>query len=104
MIAQPAWDQIRGEPLDPGLEKFSDEQIEEWLRANVSTQYHPCGTCKMGSDSMAVVDQVGRVHGLTGIRVVDASIIPSLTSGNLNAPTIMLAEKIAAALTACTSD
>lgn len=95
MIAQPAWDKIRGEALNPEIASFSDSELDSWLRDNVSTQYHPCGTCKMGDDEMSVVDQNGKVHGLTGLRVVDASIIPSLTSGNLNAPTIMVAEKIA---------
>ncbi len=96
MIRQRAWDAIRGEATDPGLAGLTDAEMAGWLRQNASTQYHPCGTCKMGMDDQAVVDQAGRVHGIEALRVVDASIMPRVTSGNLNAPTIMIAEKIAA--------
>ncbi|MBF7729399.1 GMC family oxidoreductase [Pseudomonas sp. N040] len=71
----------------------SDEQIRQVLRERSDSVYHPIGTCKMGSDPLAVVDAELRVHGLQGLRVVDASIMPSLIGGNTNAPTIMLAEK-----------
>jgi choline dehydrogenase len=98
MIRQKAWDHIRGDATDPELEGLGDNELSNWLRQNVGTQYHPCGTCKMGSDDTSVVDQSGRVHGVSGLRVIDASIIPRVTSGNLNAPTIMVAEKIAASM------
>ena len=65
------------------------------MRNHGETDYHPCGTCKMGNDPMAVVDGEGRVHGLEGLRVVDASIMPLIITGNLNATTIMIGEKIA---------
>ena len=76
---------------------MSDSDIEEFLKAKAETAYHPCGTCKMGAetDPMAVVDACGRVYGVDGLRVVDSSIMPSVVSGNLNAPTIMMAEKLA---------
>ena len=67
----------------------------DWVRKNAETTYHPVGTCKMGSDPSAVVDSELRVHGLQGLRVADASIMPTLTSGNTNAPTIMIGEKCA---------
>ena len=98
MIRQKAWDAIRGDATDPELASLDHDGMTNWLRRNVSTQYHPCGTCRMGSDDEAVVDQSGRVQGVSSLRVVDASIIPRLTSGNLNAPTIMVAEKIAASM------
>lgn len=98
IIRQKAWDPIRGNALAPGIENMDDTVLHAWLRANASTQYHPCGTCRMGQDDGAVVDQEGRVHGVDNLRVVDASIIPRLTSGNLNAPTTMVAEKIAQSL------
>ena len=65
------------------------------MRANASTDYHPCGTCRMGSDPHAVVDQELRVHGIEGLRIVDASVMPDIVSGNLNAPTQMIAERAA---------
>ena len=70
-------------------------QPDEFVRNHAETAFHPCGTCKMGYDEMAVVDGEGRVHGLEGLRVVDASIMPQIITGNLNATTIMIGEKIA---------
>ncbi len=71
----------------------SDEQILEFARQNGATIFHPTGTCKMGHDAMAVVDQRLRVHGIEGLRVVDCSIMPNLVSGNTSAPAVMIAEK-----------
>ncbi len=95
IIAQPALDRFRGRELSPGAELQTDAQIDAFVRARAETAYHPSCSCAMGYDEMAVVDGEGRVHGLEGLRVVDASIMPRITTGNLNAPTIMLAEKIA---------
>ena len=71
----------------------TDDQIADFVRANLGTTYHPAGTCKMGTDAMAVVDPQLRVRGLEGLRVIDASVMPQVTSGNTNAPTIMIAER-----------
>ena len=68
--------------------------MEHFLRGAADTLYHPVGTCKMGSDPLAVTNEQGQVHGLAGLRVVDASLMPTLIAGNTNAPTIMMAEKI----------
>ena len=78
----------------------TDAEIDEFVRNHAETALHPSCTCKMGdaTDPMAVVDNQGRVHGTSGLRVVDASIMPRVVTGNLNAPTIMLAEKIADAI------
>jgi choline dehydrogenase-like flavoprotein len=73
----------------------SDDDIRKLLRARVDTVYHPVGTCKMGNDAAAVVDSRLRVHGVEALRVVDASIMPTLIGGNTNAPTIMIGEKAA---------
>ena len=73
----------------------NDAQLSQWIRENADTIYHPVGTCRMGSDPLAVVDAQLRVHGVPGLRVVDASVMPCVPSGNTNAPTIMLAEKAA---------
>ena len=76
----------------------TDAQIDEHIRTNAETAYHPSCTCRMGTDDMAVTDHEGRVHGVQSLRVVDASIMPDVVSGNLNAPTIMMAEKLADAI------
>ncbi len=88
-----AMDAIRGPELQPGAEVESDDEILAWIRATADTAYHPTCTCRMGQDEMAVVDDSLRVHGLEGLRVVDASVMPTLTGGNTSAPTIMIAEK-----------
>jgi choline dehydrogenase len=97
IFAQRAFDRYRGREIQPGAAVRSDEQIDAFIRERVQTAYHPSCSCKMGrsEDPMAVVDSQTRVIGLTGLRVVDASIMPSVTTGNLNAPTLMLAEKAA---------
>ncbi|WP_375787821.1 GMC oxidoreductase [Bradyrhizobium sp. Pha-3] len=93
LIAQKAFDPYRGEEYAPGSRAMSDADIDSYVRQNCETIYHPVGTCKMGSDPLAVVDDQLRVHGLQGLRVIDASIMPRLVSGNTNAPTVMIAEK-----------
>jgi choline dehydrogenase len=97
IFAQPAFDRYRGREIQPGSDVQTDEQIDAFIRSKVESAYHPSCSCKMGSpqDPMAVVDAETRVYGLEGLRVVDSSIMPSVTTGNLNAPTIMLAEKAA---------
>ena len=94
---QPALDPYRSEELFPGVDIQSDEAVDAWIRSVAETIYHPVGTCRMGADgdSMAVVDAQLRVHGLTGLRVIDASVMPTLVGGNTNAATIMIAEKAA---------
>ena len=95
IMHQPALDPFRGREISPGLDKSSDDELDAFVRSHAETAYHPSCSCKMGEDNMAVVNGEGRVHGLEGLRVVDASIMPVITTGNLNAPTIMIAEKIA---------
>jgi choline dehydrogenase len=90
-----AFDDIRGEEVAPGAHLRSDAEMESFVRRTASTTWHPAGTCRMGHDGMAVVDSHLRVHGVEGLRVVDASIMPTIVSGNTNAPTIMIAEKAA---------
>ena len=100
VIAQPAFDGLRGRELAPGPERRSDAELKDWLKGAAMTTLHPVGTCKMGSDPAAVVDADLRVHGIAGLRVADASIMPIISSGNTNAPTIMIAEKAATLLRA----
>ena len=97
IFGQAAFAPYRGREIQPGDAAQSDAEIDEFLREKLESAYHPCGACKMGAagDPMAVVDPQTRVIGLEGLRVVDSSIMPSITSGNLNAPTIMMAEKAA---------
>ncbi len=95
IVSQPAMEKYRGEEIMPGEAIESDDEILGFAREAGSTIYHPVGTCKMGTDDMAVVDSQLRVKGVSGLRVIDASIMPRLISGNTNAPTIMIAEKVA---------
>ncbi|KAH7732009.1 choline dehydrogenase [Aphelenchoides avenae] len=98
IFAQKAFEPFRGEELAPGADCTSDEQIDEFVRSKAASAYHPSCTCKMGpsNDKMSVVDgETMNVWGFEGLKVVDASVMPSIVSGNLNAPTIMLAEKAA---------
>jgi choline dehydrogenase len=97
IFLQPAFDRYRGREIQPGAEVQSDTDIDAFIRSKVESAYHPSCTCKMGADTdpMAVVDPQTRVRGLERLRVVDSSIMPLITTGNLNAPTIMLAEKAA---------
>jgi choline dehydrogenase len=97
IFTQPAFDRYRGREIQPVADVETDEQIDAFVREKVESAYHPSCTCKMGrhDDPMAVVDSQARVIGVEGLRVVDSSIMPSITTGNLNAPTIMLAEKAA---------
>lgn len=93
VFAQPAFEPHRLVEIEPGPAVQTDEQLRDWVRQNAETIYHPVGTCKMGQDDMAVVDSQLRVRGLQGLRVIDASIMPTLIGGNTNAPTTMIAEK-----------
>jgi len=95
IFAQPAFDALRGEELQPGAKVTTDEEILEFVRNFGESAYHPSCTCPMGNKEGAVLDESLRVHGLDRLRVVDASVMPTITNGNLNAPTIMIAEKSA---------
>ena len=95
LLSQPAFNALRGERIDPAPEVQSNDNIERWIRATASTDYHPSCSCRMGSDDQAVVDAELKVHGIDGLRVVDASVMPKIVSGNLNAPTQMIAARAA---------
>jgi choline dehydrogenase len=100
VFLQAAFDEYRGDQLKPPAEinVDSDDELDAWIRSTGETLYHPVGTCKMGQDDMSVTNEQGQVHGLSGLRVVDASLMPTLIAGNTNAPTIMMAEKISDAI------
>ena len=97
ILNQPAMDEYRGDEIQPGANITSDEDIDRWVRENVESAYHPSCTCKMGADNdpMAVLDGECKVRGIESLRVVDSSIFPTIPNGNLNAPSIMVAEKAA---------
>ena len=95
ILSQPAMDKFRGEEIQPGADVTTDEAIDEWVKQNVESAYHPSCGCKMGAndDPMAVLDEECRVRGVANLRVVDSSVFPTIPNGNLNAPTIMVAER-----------
>ncbi|WP_455292280.1 choline dehydrogenase [Vibrio parahaemolyticus] len=97
ILNQPSMDEYRGDEIQPGLHITTDEQIDEWVKQNVESAYHPSCSCKMGADDdpLAVLDEQCQVRGIQGLRVVDSSIFPTIPNGNLNAPTIMVAERAA---------
>ena len=95
VVRQRAWDEFRGVELSPGSEVRSRTEVLEWLRQESRSEHHPCGTCRMGQDATAVTDETGAVHGVESLRVVDASIMRNIPTANLNAPVIMIAEKLA---------
>jgi choline dehydrogenase-like flavoprotein len=97
IVRQPALTRFAGRETLPGAELTSDGALDDFIRKTAITVHHPAGTCRMGpsNDPLAVTDDEGRVFGVRGLRVVDASLMPDLTSGNINAPVIMIAEKIA---------
>ncbi|MEC9068477.1 MAG: GMC oxidoreductase, partial [SAR324 cluster bacterium] len=96
ILNQPAFNEYSAGELSPGLEVESDEEILNWVAKDGETAYHPSCTCKMGTDSMSVVDPGNmKVHGVENLRVVDASVMPYITNGNIYAPVMMLAEKAA---------
>ena len=95
IFQQPAFDPYRGRELLPGDEVTTHDEIDAFVREHASTNFHASGTCRMGTDEMAVIDPEGRVRGVEGLRVADASLMPQITSGNTNAPTIMIGEKVA---------
>jgi len=96
ILSQPAFDAFDGGEISPGPAVQSDQEILDWVARDGETAYHPSCSCKMGSDALSVVDPISmKVHGLDGLRVVDASVMPYVTNGNIYAPTIMIAEKAA---------
>jgi len=95
LFQQTAWQGRLTTELSGVDELENDREILNWIHRSLESNYHPCGTCSMGKDDNSVTNAEGKVHGLNNVRVVDASIIPSIPAGNLNAITIMLAEKIA---------
>ena len=94
IFSQKSFDEFRGKEMSPGSLN-SEEDLNEFIRNKGDTAYHPCGTCKMGKDNLSVVDEELKVYGIENLRVVDASIMPNIITGNLNASTIMIAEKAA---------
>ncbi|WP_419534178.1 GMC oxidoreductase [Endozoicomonas sp.] len=95
IINQPAFDPFRGDEIQPGHGVQTDAEIDAFVRSAVESAYHPSCSCRMGSDELAVVDPETRVRGIERLRVIDSSIFPTIPNGNLNAPTIMVAEKAA---------
>uniref|UniRef100_UPI0027B9D252 GMC family oxidoreductase n=1 Tax=Aquabacterium sp. TaxID=1872578 RepID=UPI0027B9D252 len=98
ILAQPAMQAFHGGEESPGPQVQSDEALRQWIRDHVETVYHTAGTCPMGNDAMAVVDAGLKVHGVERLRVIDSSVMPTITGSNIHAPTVMIAEKGAEAI------
>ena len=96
IFSSPAWMKYSVKELRPGTARNSDDELADYVHKNVGSVFHPAGTCRMGGDDASVVDPRLRVRGITGLRIIDASVMPNVTTGNTNAPTIMIAEKGAA--------
>ncbi len=95
LLAQRAFDDVRGAPIFPARDDLSDVELARFIRAKAESVYHPAGSCRMGNDALSVVDPQLRVHGVEGLRVIDASVMPTLPGGNTNAPVTMIAERAA---------
>ena len=95
ILKQNSLNEYAGKEIGPGENATTNESIIEYIRSKAETAYHPSCTLKMGTDNTAVVDEKLKVHGLQNIRVADASVMPEITSGNLNAPTLMIGERAA---------
>ena len=93
VFTMPAFDAFRGVVLEPGPSVQSDAELDAFIRAKADPDYHSTSSCRMGRDPLAVVDAQLRVHGLEGLRIVDASVMPQLVGGNTNMPVIMIAER-----------
>ena len=93
ILSQASLAKHSGKEVGPGSDKQNNDELDEYIRSKAETAYHPCGTCKMGVDDMAVVDENLKVKGIENLRVIDASVMPEIPSANLNAPTLMIAEK-----------
>ena len=94
LLATPAFKSVVKDEIYPGRKVVSDESLTDFIKENAWTVFHPCGTCRMGSNPQtSVVDNRLRVHGMTGLRIADASVFPTITTGNTNAPSIMVGEK-----------
>lgn len=93
ILNQPAMAKFNGGEERPGVDVQTDEQLKEWIKQHVETVYHTAGSCKMGNDDMAVVNADLQVHGISGLRVIDSSVMPTITGSNIHAPTVMIAEK-----------
>ena len=93
VFSQPEFDDLKGDEVSPGKDIVSEESLNNWIKETAETIYHPVGTCKMGIDSMSVVNPELKVIGTKNLRVADASIMPTLVGGNTNAPAIMIGEK-----------
>ena len=98
IATQRAFDFCRGAEVSPGPDTLADDEIDAYVRENANSAYHPCGTCKIGTDEMSVVDGELRVYGIDNLRVADASVMPKITNGNINAPSLMIGERAAAML------
>jgi choline dehydrogenase len=95
IFAQPAFDAYRGAEMAPGTDIADDAAIDAYVRRAADTVFHPAGTCRMGADADSVVDGMLRVHGIAGLTVADASVMPTITSNNTHAPTMMIGERAA---------